>query len=332
MYNPVHFGAGFGSGDTESHAIEMRQAMKLGIIGGAGLLGATTAFCVAERQLVDEIILYDLKENLAVSHAMDISIGVAECGGTTTLAGGFDNLIKCDIIINTAGVPERQAGSRAEYLNDNLGIYRDIAKRIKAWGTTPLIVSASNPIDVLNYVLFDETGFPPERLIGFSRNDTLRFKWSVAQETGLSASDIDAFVIGEHGDAQVPLFSSLRRKNGEAITLSDSQRENVLARIRNWFTDYQKLDCKRSSGWTSGISLSAVIQAIVTDSDEIISCSVIPNGEYGISGISIGLPVSLSRCGVKSIKRLELTEAEQVELRNAADKIREMTMVAMIKE
>jgi malate dehydrogenase len=304
--------------------------MRLGIIGGAGLLGATTAFCVAEEQLVDEIVLYDLRENLAISHAMDISIGVAERSDTKAVAGSFDDLSECDMIFNTAGAPERKAGSRSEYLNDNLKIYRDIARRIKAWGTSPVIISASNPIDVLNYVLLDEIGYHPEKLIGFSRNDTLRFKWSIALELGLPPYEIEAFVIGEHGDAQVPLFSTVRRTDGSALILSDEQKGNVLERIRNWFAEYQKLDCGRSSGWTSGLSMAKVIKMIVTDGDEIVPCSVIPDGEYGFSEISIGLPVRLGRSGVKDIVSFDLTGSEQADLQAAADKIRGMVELATI--
>ena len=300
--------------------------MKLGIIGGAGLLGATTAFFASTEYVVDEIVLYDIKENLAVSHAMDIDIAVSEFRDIKIKAGGFDDLAGSDIIFNTAGVPERKVASRAEYLEGNIGVYRDIAERIRAWGETPVIISASNPIDVLNYVLLEKIGCPPEKLIGFSRNDTLRFKWSIAKEYGIEASDIEALVIGEHGDGQVPLFSTVRNaRTGAPLDLSEKQRENILSRIGNWFAEYQKLDCGRSSGWTSGVSMTQILGLIRDDSDTIVSCSVIPNGEYGLSGLSIGLPVKLGPCGVKEIVELELEASEMTGLNAAAEKIRNMT-------
>jgi malate dehydrogenase len=303
--------------------------MKLGIIGGAGLLGATTAFYCAINGLVDEIVLYDLRENLAISHAMDIDIGVAECSKTRAIAGGFNDLSDCDILFNTAGIPERKVGSRAEFLEGNLPIYRDIAAKIKAWGTEPILISASNPIDVLNYILLEELGCAREKLIGFSRNDTLRFQWSIAKESGRETSEIDCLVIGEHGESQVPLFSTVRENaTGAAIELSETQRANVLDRIQNWYNEYQKLDCGRSSGWTSCVSMGEVIRMITTDSDRIVSCSVIPDGEYGLRELSIGLPVQLGPNGVKKIVEFDLDPAEQEDLQAAARKIRDMTAAA----
>jgi malate/lactate dehydrogenase len=307
--------------------------MKLGVIGGAGLLGATTAFYAAIHGLVDEIVLYDIRENLAVSHAMDIDIGVAEFSGTRAVSGRLDDLSGCDILFNTAGIPERQVASRAEFLEGNLTIYRDLAAKIRAWGTEPILISASNPIDVLNAVLCEEIGCAPEKLIGFSRNDTLRFQWSIAKESGLKASEIDCLVIGEHGEGQVPLFSAIRhRGNGAVIDLTAAQRTNVLARIQNWFTEYQKLDCGRSSGWTSGVSMGQILRMITTDSEEIVSCSVIPHGEYGLQGLSIGLPVQLGPSGVKKIVELPLSDAEQDGLQAAAKKIGEMVYRAKMAE
>ena len=300
--------------------------MKLGVIGGAGLIGATTAFYAAAERVVDELVLYDLRENLAISHAMDIDIAVSEFHDIKSRSGDFDDLADCDCIFNTAGVPERKVASRAEYLEGNIGIYRDIGKRIKAWDKTPVIISASNPIDVLNYVLFEEIGCPPEKIIGFSRNDALRFIWSIARECNLGTSEVSALVIGEHGDGQVPLFSTVKNaKTEEPIKLSDKQRANVLSRIGTWFTEYQKLDCGRSSGWTSGVSMTQILRMIRDGSETVVSCSVIPNGEYGLSGLSIGLPVQLNPGGVKKIIELELEDSETAGLSAAAEKIRNMT-------
>ena len=300
--------------------------MKLGVIGGAGLIGATTAFFAATEHVAEEIVLYDLKDNLAVSHAMDIDIAVSEFHDIVARSGDFDDLADCDVIFNTAGIPERKVASRAEYLEGNLVIYRDIARRIRAWGSMPVIVSASNPVDVLNYVLLEEIGCTPEKLIGFSRNDSVRLQWAIARECGLSTPDVEAFVIGEHGDGQVPLFSTVRnRRAGLPLELSEVQRANILSRIGDWFTEYQKLDCGRSSGWTSGVSMTRILEMICDDSDSVVSCSVIPNGEYGLSGLSIGLPVKLGPGGVKEIVELRLEDSELAALHAAAAKIHAMT-------
>jgi len=297
----------------------------LGVIGGAGLLGATTAFCVALRGLVSEIILSDVRENLAQSHAMDIEQAVCESGGTKLSIGGIDDLKSCDVILNAAGIPEMQASSRDDYLSGNIKIFRELAEKIGRWGTAPVIISATNPIDVLNYELFAMTGLPREKFIGFSANDSLRLIWAASEETGIPSVQLEGLVIGEHGDGQVPIFTRLRYKStGQPLDLSDSQKESILRRIKTWFGDYQKLGSGRSSGWTSGMGLSRVIGMILSGGDEICPCSVIPDGEYGLRGLSIGLPVRLGRAGVREIVELSISEDERARLLSAAEKIKKL--------
>ena len=144
--------------------------IKLGIIGGAGLLGSTTAFLVATSGIMREIILYDPKDNVAKSHAMDIEQAVCEGSETKLRSGTLEELSTCDIILNTAGVPERAVASRDEFLAGNIEILRELAGRIRSWGTSPVIVSATNPIDVLNYKFFEMSGLPAERFVGFCRD------------------------------------------------------------------------------------------------------------------------------------------------------------------
>ncbi|MCL2125508.1 MAG: hypothetical protein FWH33_05905 [Oscillospiraceae bacterium] len=296
----------------------------LGIIGGAGLLGTTTAFCVAARGLFREIILSDVRKNLAKSHAMDIEQAICETTGVKLSTGEIDELKTCDIILNAAGIPEMKASSRDDYLAGNIAIYNELAEIIKRWETCPIIVSASNPIDVLNYELYRATDMPRERFIGFNRNDTLRFKWAISEETGIPVSLIDAMVIGEHGDKQVPLFSTLTRRDAEeAPYLSDAQKENIIHRISTWFSEYQNLESGRSSGWTSGVGLARILSLVTTESDEVCSCSVIPDGEYGLRGLSIGLPVRLGKSGVREIVEIELSADERMQLTAAAEKIKQ---------
>ena len=300
--------------------------LKLGIIGGAGLLGATTAFCAAESGLAKEIILSDVRDNIAQSHAMDIEQATCESAEIKTSVGAIEEMKSCDVILNAAGVPEMKASSRDDYLAGNIAIFRDLAAKIRQWGTTPVIISVSNPVDVLNYELFRMTGLPPEKFVGFSRNDTLRLIWAASKETGVPANRLDALVIGEHGDGQVPIFSHLRYKDtGRTLNISDAQKENILRRVKTWFGDYQKLDSGRSSGWTSAVNICRVLKLILTDSDEICPCSVIPDGEYDLRDISIGLPVKLSKTGVREIVEIAIDDDERARLLYAAEKIRKLT-------
>ena len=295
--------------------------MKLGIVGGGGLLSATTAFCCAINSLADEIVLYDVKENVAQSHASDIEQAMIGHNDLVIRVGSMDDLKGSDIILNAAGIPDRP-GSRDIYLSGNIGIIREFGERVRAWGTKPIVLCATNPVDVLNYKTFEYSGLPRERCIGFSRNDTARFKWAISAVAGLSALAFDALVIGEHGDFQVPLFSTVKScATGELISFSAEQRENILRKIKSWLSEYQALNAGRTSGWTSGVNLSYIVGLIVSGKGSICSCSVIPGGEYGLSGLSIGLPVRLGKDGVSEIVELGLAGDEREGLDRAAAKI-----------
>ena len=297
--------------------------MKLGVIGGAGLLGSTTAFYAAMRNLVDEIALYDIRETYALNHALDLDQAVCEFSGAVITSGDFDALKGSDIILNTAGVPESSRASRDEYLIDNLPIYMDIADRIKTWGYYPVVISTSNPCDVLNYKLYERIGGPRNRYLAFSYNDTLRFKWSVAKELGITAAQVDAIVLGEHGDHAVQVFSAVKRKDtGEPVCFTDEQKESVKARIRDWFKNLISLKTTRTMGWTSGIALGRMVEAIVAESDDIIPCSCIPGGEYGLSGVSLALPLRLGKEGCREIVEIPLNEEETKALQAASEKIK----------
>ena len=296
--------------------------MKLGIIGGGGLLGANTAFCCAINSLVDEIVLYDIKENMAKSHASDIEQAIVGHNNLVIRTGSMDDLKDSDIILNAAGIPDKP-GSRDNFLSGNIGIVREFGERVRAWKTKPIVICATNPIDVLNYKTYEYSGLPREKCIGFSRNDTSRFKWAISAVAGLSALTFDALVIGEHGDLQVPLFSSVKsRTTGESIHLAKDKEAAVLRRIKTWLGEYQGLNAGRTTGWVSGVNLAYLIGLIVSGKDEVCACSVIPDGEYGLSsGISIALPVKLGPQGVREIVHIDMTEDEKAGLDRAAEKI-----------
>ena len=297
--------------------------MKLGIIGGAGVIGSTAAFYLAVNNLVDEIVLYDVRENYAQNHAIDLDQGVSAVSNTTVSAGGLDDLQGCGIIINAAGVPETGRACRDDYLIDNLPIILAIAEKIKAWGTNPVIINAANPIDVLNYKLYEHIGGRRGSYLSLSWNDTLRFRWSVAKEVGLSTALVDAIVLGEHGDYSVPVFSGVKRRDtGEPIALTRAQRESVQTRLRSWFKNIIALKTDRTMGWTSGIGLGKMVEAIIIESDAIIPCSCVADGEYGLRGVSLALPLRLGKEGVREIVDIPLDEEELAGLMAASEKIR----------
>jgi len=296
--------------------------MKVAIIGGGGTVGSTAAFCLAKRNVVAEIVLLDARENMAQSHAMDLEQAVGPVTETTIRAGDAGSLADADIVIVTAGVPERRVASRNEFLAGNRVIIREVSRLICEKCPGAIIVTASNPVDVLNYELYTLTGSPPGKVIGFAENDSVRFRWAVARQAGVPVSAVSALAVGEHGDS-VFLFDTVRI-DGTRPDFSPAARQEIKAEVQNWFLQYQALNSMRSSGWTSGENLAALAEELIRPAGRVFVCSAIMQGQYGISGVSLGVPVRLGPEGIREIVELPLAAEELEQLQAAARRVREM--------
>lgn len=296
--------------------------MKLGIIGGAGLLGSTTAFCVGCKNLVDEIKLIDIRDNVVQSHAMDLTQAFLPLGGTKVTAATYEDLGDCDIILSAASMPAGKVKDRNARLAKNIEMIKPICEKVKKYckDDTILITSAA-PIDVLIYVFWETIGWKKNQFIGFSANDTLRLKWAVELVTGKKFDKIDAMCIGEHGDAQVRLYDQMKY-NGEPLKLTEEEYRKIEDATKNWFAEWQNLEAGRTTGWTSAVMLTEYIEAIVKDSNRILPCSTPLVDQFGYNHVSMGMPCQLGRCGVKKVIDPLLTDSQKEDLDKAAEKIR----------
>lgn len=289
--------------------------MKIGVIGGAGTLGATSAFVIAGQNLAKEICLIDIKKNVAKSHEMDMGQAAAAFSETKITSGGFEQLAGSDIVLVTVGIPEGQVSSRMDYLAGNLRIMASVCQQIERYASSALIITATNPLDVIHSMLPRFMSTRPDRLIGFSLNDSYRLRWAVAKVVGVDINEVDAMVLGEHGEEQCPLFSRIFVR-GERRELLLEQAEEVQTMIRTWFSEYQALNSGRTSGWLSAVNIARIVRAIVQDTRELLPCSVI-----GSDGISIGQPVILGKNGVEQIVDIEMNEVEYKQFKTARDKV-----------
>ena len=295
--------------------------MKLGIVGGAGLLGTTTAFCVGERGIFDEIKLLDVKENMVMSHVMDMGQALLPISKTRISKADYEDLGDCDMILVTASLPERKVANRNEFLKDNLGVVTPICEKLKRVCTKePVLINATNPIDVFTYVYWKLLGWDRHKVLGFCANDTLRLKWATEKVTGKAFQDLDGLCVGEHGDGQVRLYDQMKYR-GEPLALSQEQRREIESITAQWFTNYQALESGRTSGWTSGVMLSAMICAIAGDRNEVMPCSISMDGELGYHHVSLGMPCLLGAGGVKQILDPKLTPQQKQQLDEVAKKI-----------
>lgn len=297
--------------------------MKVGIIGGAGTLGSSIGFYLATQHIVEEIVLLDVKENILKAHVMDLEQAISALNPTRVSLGDWESLRSCNIVVMAASVPERNALSRVEYLADNLQIVQSVAGQLARYCPDAVVINATNPVDVFNYILCGLTGMPARQFIGFSGNDSLRFRWAIGKVLNVPATEVQALVIGEHGEAQVPLFSRITIK-GKAVELNPGQQAEVNKLIKTWFTTYVSLNSGRSSGWTSAVTMGQIIEGIVSGREEVLACSAILNGQYGLSGVSIGVPVVLGLRGVTQVVELPLSQEEIIGLQAAAKKTRDL--------
>lgn len=294
--------------------------LRIGIIGGGGTVGSAAAFRLAALDLADEIVLVDAREHMARSHAMDLEQAASELGSTRVGAGTWTDLAGCGVVVLSASLPERNVASRDEYLRGNVSIVREAAAHLAAECPDAVVIVATNPVDVFTTVLARLGGRPTRSVLGYSWNDTLRMRWAVARILGEPVADVGATVIGEHGDLQVPLFDRITLR-GKPVALSLEQEREAEEAVRSWFATYQGLQSGRTSGWTSAIGIARLVAAIVHGSAELLPVSAFLEGEYGVSGISLGVPARLGPGGVEEVVELRLDRSQMEAFRAAATKV-----------
>ena len=296
---------------------------KIGIIGAAGTLGSCAAFAVATQGISGELWLFDVHRNLLRSHALDLQTAASVLGEMSVHEGlSDDDLAGCDVVVVAAGARWRQISSRMELLGDNLPIVRGIAETVGRVCPGAVVILATNPVDPLNYAFHLASGMDRSRLLGYTINDTYRFRMITAQALDTTASCVEGVVVGEHGEHQVPLFSTLKLE-GEPITVTPELRKRVLEGIPEALRVFESLGTGRTSGWTSAVGLADMVRAVVLDTGEVFPCSVILDGEYGRHALSACLPARLGRRGVIEIRHLDLPDGEQAALESAFDFLEE---------
>jgi malate dehydrogenase len=290
--------------------------MKVAIYGGGGGVGASLAFNLMTSGERHEIVLIDSRPQMVASHALDLE-QVRGLGAPSTIRGGDGGDIgNADVAVLTASTPFRVNGSRMEFLEENAAIVREFAATIdRDWGGVVLLVT--NPVDPLVRLLLEQTGLPRERVIGYTLNDTLRLRAGIARATGRALETVTAWVIGEHGDHCVPLFSRVEI-DGARVELDAAQRAQALDYLRGWYRRHVALDSGRSSTWTSGLGTARMVGAIVSGPEQLFPASVMLTGEYEVDGVSLGVPVTLGAGGVRAIHEWELASDERTAFLKAA--------------
>lgn len=297
--------------------------MRVAILGGAGGVGASVAFNLLRTDTPYEILVVDTKPHMITSHVMDLQDALSLGGATSIRGAELEEAATADIVVCSAAVPLTINTSRDVYLTGNAKIVASVVDPLIAAGWNGIFVLMTNPVDPLLTWLAQRTGWAREKLLGYTLNDTQRFRTGIAQALDVAPQRVSCWVIGEHGAGQVPLFGSITL-DGKPVQLTDEQRSQTLDYIDNWYVRHVALDSGRTSTWSSGLGGALMVEAVVNGSDQLFPASLIQAGEYGLSGMSLSVPVRLSPDGVTAVERLELTAEEQQALAAGAQKITEL--------
>ena len=294
---------------------------------GAGNVGATTAQRIAEKELARRVVMVDVVEGVPQGKGLDQWESAPIEGFDSRVIGtnGYDETQNSDIVVITAGIARKPGMSRDDLLNTNAGIVKQVAEQIKRTSPKAIIIMVSNPLDVMTYVAKKVTGFPRERVIGMAGVlDTARYRSFLAEALDVSTRDIQAMVLGGHGDTMVPLVS-YTTVSGIPVTqlLDRAKLDAIVDRTRNGGAEIVKYLKTGSAYYAPSSAAVQMCESIVLDQKRILPCSAWLEGEYGMSGVYLGVPCKLGRNGLEKIIEVELTAQEKSDLAKSAEAVRE---------
>ncbi len=296
------------------------------VVVGAGNVGEVCAQRLAEKELAREVVLIDIVDGVARGKGLDQWESAPIEGFDTYVSGGADYgpAQGAEIFVVTAGIARKPGMSRDDLLRTNAGIVASVSAQIREASPDAIVVVVSNPLDVMSYVALRETGFPRERVVGMAGVlDTARFRSFVALELGVSVRDIQALVLGGHGDTMVPIASCASVSGIPLTRLIHPERlEALIERTRNGGAEIVGHLKTGSAYYAPSAAAVQMVEAIVRDQRRILPCAAYLQGEYGQNGLYLGVPCKLGEGGLQEILEVELTDSEAAQLSKSAEHVK----------
>ncbi|MEJ7768083.1 MAG: malate dehydrogenase [Chitinophagaceae bacterium] len=305
--------------------------MKVTVVG-AGAVGATCADNIGRKELAEELVLLDIKEGIAEGKALDMMQTAALMGFDTKITGSTNDYSKTegsDVVVITSGLPRKPGMTREDLIGTNAGIVRGVTENILKYSPDTIIIVVSNPMDTMTYLTLQESGLPKNKIIGMGGTlDSARFKCYLSMALNCSPNDLNAVVVGGHGDTTMIPLIRMATWNSVPVTkfLSEEQQKQIVADTMVGGATLTKL-IGTSAWYAPGASGAALVEAIVRDEKKLFSCSVSLNGEYGQNDICMGVPVVIGKSGWEKIIDFDLTEQEQAAFTKSAEAVRSMNDV-----
>jgi malate dehydrogenase len=305
--------------------------MKVTVVG-AGAVGATCADNIARKELCTELVLLDIKEGLAEGKAQDMMQTAALFGFDTRITGSTNDYSKTagsDVVVITSGIPRKPGMTREELIGTNANIVKGVTENILKHSPDAIIIVISNPMDTMTYLALKSSGLPKHRIIGMGGIlDSSRFKYQISQQLGCNPSDLNATVIGGHGDTtMIPLIRYATWNSAPVASLLDADKQKqIVADTMVGGATLTKL-LGTSAWYAPGAAGAALVEAIVRDEKKLMPCCVYLEGEYGQSDICLGVPVVIGKNGWEKIVDYKLNAEEQELFNKSADAVRNMNDV-----
>lgn len=302
--------------------------MKVTVVG-AGAVGATCADNIARKELCEELVMLDIKEGITQGKAMDFMQSAALLGSDTKIIGSTNDYTKTagsHVVVITSGIPRKPGMSREELVGINAGIVKDVTTKILEQSPKAIIVVISNPMDTMTYLALKSTGLPKNQIIGMGGLlDSSRFKYFLSTAMNCSAQDLQAVVIGGHGDTTMIPLTRLATYNGTPVSnlLDEATLKQVAEDTKVGGATLTKL-LGTSAWYAPGAAGATLVEAIVRDEKKLIPCCVMLDGEYGQKDICLGVPVVVGKNGWEKIIDFKLNDEEQAAFNSSADAVRAM--------
>jgi malate dehydrogenase len=305
--------------------------MKVTVVG-AGAVGATCADNIARKEVAKELVILDIKEGLAEGKAQDMMQTATLLGFDTRITGSTNDYSKTagsDVVVITSGIPRKPGMTREELIGTNAGIVKGVCENILKHSPNAIIIVISNPMDTMTYLALTATGLPKNRVIGMGGTlDSARFKYQLSQRLNCSPADLNAVVVGGHGDTTMIPLIRLATWNSAPVTkfLTEEQQKQIVADTMVGGATLTKL-IGTSAWYAPGAAGAALVESIVRDEKKLFTCCVKLEGEYKQKDICLGVPVVIGKHGWEKIVDFGLNEAEQAEFNKSADAVRSMNDV-----
>ena len=304
--------------------------MKVSIIG-AGNVGATAAKALADKGLVNEIVLLDIVEGMPQGKALDIEESAPVVGFDTKVTGtnSYDDTANSDIVVITSGVARKPGMSRDDLLNTNAKIIKSVTQSVVAKSPKSILIVVSNPVDAMVQLAWKVSGFPAERVLGMAGVlDTSRFRLFIARELNVSVRDVYAYVLGGHGDSMVPCLDYTTVAGVPVKQLIPEARlAEIVKRAQNGGGEIVALLKTGSAFYAPAQSIVEMVESIVLDNNRILPAVALVKGKYGINDVFCGVPVKFGKGGLKEVVEIKLSADEGAKLKKSADGVKELIEV-----